>query len=62
MLFRSIQVLGFVFGSILWTILSGFGRPRLTWLILATAASLGMWTTLLLRRIPPGQELEAIVQ
>ena len=58
----AIQVLGFVFGSILWTILSGFGRPRLTWLILATAASLGMWTTLLLRRIPPGQELEAIVQ
>jgi hypothetical protein len=54
-------VLGFVFGSILWTVLAGFGKPVLTWLIVATAASLGMWTTVLLRRIPPGQELEAIV-
>jgi MFS family permease len=57
----AMQVLGFVFGSILWTVLAGFGKPVLTWLIVATAASLGMWTTVLLRRIPPGQELEAIV-
>jgi MFS family permease len=58
----AMQVLGFVFGSILWTVLTGFGKPALTWLIVATAASLGMWTTVLLRRIPPGQELEAIVR
>jgi hypothetical protein len=32
----------------------------LTWLVVATAMSLGMWTTVLLRKIPPGQELEAI--
>jgi hypothetical protein len=24
--------------------------------------SLGMWTTLMLRKIPPGQELEAITE
>ena len=54
------QVLGFIFGSILWTVLAGFGKPAVTWLIIATVASLGMWTTVLLRRIPPGQELEAI--
>jgi hypothetical protein len=24
--------------------------------------SLGMWTTLMLRKIPPGQELEAIAE
>jgi MFS family permease len=58
----AMQVLGFVFGSILWTVLTGFGKPTVTWLIVATAASLGMWTTVLLRRIPPGQELEAIVR
>ena len=58
----AIQVIGFVIGSILWTILAGFGKPVLTWLIIATGVSLGMWTTLLLRKIPPGQELEAITQ
>jgi MFS family permease len=57
----AMQVLGFVFGSILWTVLVGSRKPALTWLVIATAASLGMWTTVLLRRIPPGQELEAIV-
>ena len=57
----AMQVFGFVLGSLLWTALAGLGRPILTWLIVATAASLGMWTTLLLRRIQPGQELEAIV-
>ncbi|MGC2403133.1 MAG: MFS transporter [Acidobacteriaceae bacterium] len=58
----AIQVIGFVIGSILWTILAGFQKPMLTWLITATGVSLGMWTTLMLRRIPPGQELEAIAQ
>jgi MFS family permease len=58
----AVQVLGFVIGSILWTILAGFGKPVLTWLIVATGVSLGMWTTLMLRKIPPGQELEVITQ
>jgi hypothetical protein len=58
----AIQVIGFVIGSILWTILAGFGRPVLTWLVIATGVSLGMWTTLMLRKIPPGQELEAITE
>jgi MFS family permease len=58
----AVQVLGFVLGSILWTILAGFGNPVLTWLIVATGVSLGMWTTLMLRKIPPGQELESITQ
>src|ERR1700722_4003837 len=56
----AIQVIGFVLGSVLWTILAGFGKPVLTWLVIATGVSLGMWTTLMLRRIPPGLELEAI--
>jgi hypothetical protein len=34
----------------------------LTWLVIATGLSLGMWTTLMLRKIPPGQELEAITE
>ncbi len=58
----AVQVLGFVVGSILWTVLAGFGKPVLTWLVIATGVSLGMWTTLMLRRIPPGLELEAISQ
>jgi MFS family permease len=58
----AIQVIGFVIGSILWTILAGFGKPVLTWLVIATGLSLGMWTTLMLRKIPPGQELEAITE
>ena len=55
----AMQVLGFVVGSLLWTGMSAYGRPILTWLVVATLTSLGMWTTLLLRRIPPGLELEA---
>jgi MFS family permease len=58
----AIQVIGFVIGSILWTVLAGFGKPVLTWLVIATGVSLGMWTTLMLRKIPPGQELEAITE
>jgi MFS family permease len=58
----AVQVLGFVIGSILWTVLAEFGKPVLTWLVIATGVSLGMWTSLMLRRIPPGLELEAISQ
>lgn len=56
------QVVGLVIGSILWTALSAFSNPSLTWLVAATAMSLGLWATVFLRRIPPGQELEAIVR
>ena len=56
----AVQVVGFILGSILWTVLSRFANPSLTWLVIATVMSLGMWTAVLLRRIPPGQELEAI--
>lgn len=53
-------VLGFVFGSLLWTAMAAFGDPAATWFVVATVASLGMWVTLLLRPIAPGLELEAI--
>ena len=56
----AMQVLGFMIGTALWTLLIGVVTPTVTWLIIAVGLALGMWTTLLLRRIPPGQELEAI--
>ncbi|MBE7212781.1 MAG: MFS transporter [Gluconacetobacter diazotrophicus] len=55
-------VLGFTLGSLLWILFSGFGNPALTWFTVATAFSFGTWLTLLLRRIPPGLELEAIAR
>lgn len=58
----AIQVLGFVAGSTLWAAMSYFGSPTLTWSVVSVATSLGMWSTLALRHIPPGQELEAIAQ
>ena len=58
----AVQVLGFVAGSILWTLVSHFDSANLTWIIVSIMGSLGTWTTLLLRRIPPGQELEMIAQ
>ncbi len=58
----AMQVLGLALGSFLWIVLAGLQKPVVTWLTIGTAASLGLWLTLLLRRIPPGQELEAIVQ
>lgn len=58
----AMQVLGFVIGSILWTFLAGFHNPEITWFLLAVLVSLGTWTTLWLRNIPPGQELESIAQ
>ena len=47
-------------GSALWTILSSVTTPIITWLIVAVGLALGQWMTLLLRKIPPGQELEEI--
>jgi MFS family permease len=54
-------VLGFVFGSVLWTAVSGQHSPTLTWVVVAVLGSLGMLVTTLLRPISPGQELEAII-
>ena len=56
----AMQVLGFVVGTLLWTLLSSTVSPSATWLVLAVGVSLGLWTTVLLRPIPPKQELEAI--
>lgn len=50
---------GFIIGSALWTILSSAASPTLIWLIVAVGLALGQWLTLLLRKIPLGQELEA---
>jgi hypothetical protein len=52
---------GFIIGSALWTILSSVTIPTVTWLVVAVGLALGQWLTLLLRKIPPGRELEAIV-
>jgi predicted MFS family arabinose efflux permease len=51
---------GFIIGSALWTILSSVSSPTVTWLVVAVGLALGQWLTFLLRKIPPGQELEAI--
>jgi hypothetical protein len=51
---------GLLIGSALWTLLITFTTPTLTWLIIAVGLALGQWLTLFLRKIPPGQELEAI--
>lgn len=56
----AMQVLGFVVGTLIWTFLSSTTTPNITWLVLAVFVSLGLWSTLFLRRIPPHQELEAI--
>lgn len=56
----AMQVLGFVIGTVLWTFLISVTSPTVTWWIISVGLALGMWTTVLLRRIPPGQELEAI--
>jgi MFS family permease len=51
---------GFLIGAALWTLLISVTTPTVTWLIVAVGLALGQWFTLLLRRIPPGRELEAI--
>jgi len=56
----AMQVFGFLIGTLLWTFLIGFTTPAITWWIIAIGFALGIWTTLLLKRIPPGQELERI--
>lgn len=51
---------GLLIGAALWTVLITLTTPTVTWLIVAVAMALGQLLTLLLRPIPPGQELEAI--
>ncbi len=57
----AMQVAGFIVGTAIWTSLIGTLGGATTWLIVAVGGSLGLWLTLLLREIPPGQNLEAIV-
>jgi len=56
----AMQVFGFLIGTLLWTFLIGITTPSITWWIIAIGFALGIWTTLLLKHIPPGQELERI--
>jgi predicted MFS family arabinose efflux permease len=51
---------GLLIGSALWTLLITVTTPTVTWLVVAVGLAFGQWMTLLLRKIPPGQELEAI--
>jgi hypothetical protein len=51
---------GVLIGATLWTVLIIVTTPTAIWLIVAVAMALGQLLTLLLRPIPPGQELEAI--
>jgi hypothetical protein len=51
---------GLLVGAALWTLLISVTTPTVTWLIVAVGLALGQWLTLLLRRIPPGREPEAI--
>lgn len=51
---------GILVGASLWTLLMDVTTPTVTWLVLAVGAALGQWLSIFLRRIPPGQELEAI--
>ena len=41
----AMQVLGFVVGTLVWTLLTQLSTPTVTWLILAVVISLGLWTT-----------------
>ena len=56
----AMQVAGFIIGTAIWTSLVGTLGPDTTWLIVSVGFALGLWLTLLLRDIPPGQDLEAI--
>jgi MFS family permease len=52
--------LGLILGTLLWTILISMTSPAVTWFVIAVVLGFGQWTTLLLPRIKPGQELEAV--
>ena len=54
------QVLGFIIGTAIWTTMIGSAGPRVTWIVVAVGAALGLWSTMLLRPIEPGQDLETV--
>lgn len=56
----AMQVLGFIIGTALWTSLISSTGPTVTWLVIAVGGAIGLWTTLLLKPIKPGLDLEAI--
>lgn len=58
----AVQIVGFVVGTLLWTVLSATSTPDVLWLVVAVILPLGLWATFFLRNIPPGQELEQISQ
>jgi len=58
----AVQIVGFVVGTVLWTVLSATSTPDFLWLVVAVILPLGLWATVFLRKIPPGQELEQISQ
>lgn len=58
----AVQIVGFLVGTILWTLLSANSRPDVLWLVVAVILPLGLWATIFLRKIPPGRELEQISQ
>lgn len=57
----AVQILGFLVGAGIWTWQIS-ASPRMTWLIVAAGLSLGMYATFFLRRIKPGQQLEALAR
>jgi MFS family permease len=58
----AVQIVGFLVGTMLWTVLSTTSTPNFLWLVVAVILPLGLWATFFLRKIPPGQELEQISQ
>ena len=56
----AMMALGLILGTLLWTILISIASPAVTWFVVAVVCGFGQWTTLLLPRIKPGQELEAV--
>ncbi len=58
----AVQIVGFLVGTMLWTVFSTTSKPDFLWLVIAVILPLGLWATVFLREIPPGQELEQISQ
>jgi hypothetical protein len=54
------SALGLILGTLLWTILISMTSTAVTWFIIAVVLGFGQWTALLLPRIEPGQQLEAV--
>jgi MFS family permease len=56
----AMSALGLILGTLLWTVFISISSPAVTWFMVAVVFGFGQWTVLLLPRIEPGQELEAI--